>query len=99
MIPLLLPLNRFLHWNSGIMEDTDNLLKGVIESVLISKGIVKVRNLLLNPRGYFVTTMISVLRQPWSSSLYPRVDKGILVSRAGNIVSLVRSTLTVDCHI
>ena len=99
MVPLLLPLNRFQHWKSGIMEGTENLLKGVIERVLIAKGIVKGLNLLLNPRGYSVTTIISVLRQPWSSSVYARIDKRILVSRAGIIVSLVRSTLTVDCHI
>lgn len=99
MVPLLLPLNRFQRWKPGIMENTDNLLKGVIESLLISKGIIKGLNLLLNPRAYSVTTMISVLWQPWSSAVYPRTDKRILVSRAGNILSLVRSTLTVDCHI
>lgn len=54
MIPLLLPLNRFQHWKSGVMEDTDNLVKGVIESELISKEIVKGLNLLVSPRGHYV---------------------------------------------
>lgn len=60
MVPLLLPLNSFQHWKSGIAEDTDNLLKDVIESTLISKGIVKGLHLLLNARSCSVTTTISV---------------------------------------
>lgn len=73
MVPLLLPLNRFRHWKSHITVDINNLLKGVIESILISKGIIKGLGLLCNPRGYSVTT-ISVLLQPWSSSVYPRIE-------------------------
>ena len=52
MVPLLLPLNRFQHWKSGIMEDADNLLTDVIESALISKGVVKGLALLLKSRDY-----------------------------------------------
>lgn len=99
MVPLLLPLNRLQHRSQVLRKITDNLLKGVIQSVLISKLFAKGRTLLLNPRGYSVTTMISVLKQIWSSSVYSRTNKRILMSRAGNIVSLVSSTWDVGCHL
>lgn len=71
--PSPVAIKQFRHWKSHITVDINNLLKGVIESVLISKGIIKGLNLLCNPRGYSVTT-ISVLLQSWSSSVYPRIE-------------------------
>lgn len=80
-----------------MMEDACNLLKDVIESILIAKEIIKdlftsqCKRLFYSYHDKCFTASTGFVCQ--------RRDERVLVSGAEHIVTLVICTLTVDCNI